>query len=454
MLDKLNYIIIGIIAAIIIFVLLLVTGVIPGLRSPVSEKCTLTVWGAFEDSGVKDAFEEISAAYKKENGACEVKYFQRDYLNYERDLVDALASGNGPDLFYIHNSWLPKHKEKISPMPQLVPGKEKNFKYMTPYDYKNKIFVDVAAQDFIDDEKIYAIPLYVDTLAVFWNKDIFNKKGVPKPPQTWEEFVEIIPKLTETDEKDNITRSAVSMGMWSDNITPKGNINRATDILAALMLQGGTEITNKENKSATFVRTVSVGGGEEISPGKQALQFYTDFANPLKKVYTWNKDMHYSLNAFSEGSVAMTINYAYNTSTIKKEASRLNFSVAPFPQPRGIAVPINYPSYWGITVASASKQQTQAWDFLMFFSREENTKKYLEASHHPTAMKDLFLWQKAIDPDLSVFIDQALSAKSWYQPNNLAVDQIFGEMIQSVVEGKDIDKVLSIAAEQVNLLFK
>jgi len=444
MLDKLNYIIIGVIAAIIIFVLLLVTGVIPGLRSPDSQKYTLTVWGNFDN---KDAFDKIISDYKKVNRNCVIKYIQKDYLEYEGDLVSALASGQGPDIFYIHNSWLPKHKKKIAPMPQLIEGKEKDFNYYIPYDYQNKIFVDVAAQDFIDDEKIYAIPLYVDTLAIFWNKDIFNKDGIPKPPQTWEEFIELVPKMTKLDEKENIVQSAVAMGGTSDNI------NRATDILSALMLQGGTEIVDVKRKKVVFQNSVRVGN-KDISPGEQALQFYTDFSNPLKKVYTWNKDMHYSIDAFYEGKTAMMINYAYNISTIKQKASRLDFSVAPFPQPENIAVPITYPSYWGVTVAAATERQKEAWDFLMFMSQAENMKEYLKITKHPTARRDLITWQKAVNPELIVFLEQALTAKSWYQPDNLAVDQIFDDMLKLAIEGKEIDKIIKAAVDRLNLLIK
>ena len=40
--------------------------------------------------------------------------------SYENDLRDALAAGNGPDVFLIHNSWLTKHQDKLSPAPDSV----------------------------------------------------------------------------------------------------------------------------------------------------------------------------------------------------------------------------------------------------------------------------------------------------------------------------------------------
>lgn len=442
MLEKLHIIIIGVVSAVIIFVLLLLTGVIPGLREPVPKKHTITLWGIFDEP---DAFDEIIAFYKKSHRNCEIKYFKKDTLEYEDLLVRALASRNGPDIFYFHNTWLPKHKDLVYPMPQIVPGKERDFKYMTPYDLKTN-FVDVASQDFVEDDKIYALPLYVDSLAIFWNKSIFNKEKIPQPPQTWEEFIGVVPKLAKLNDKGDVIQAGVAMG------TAK-NVNRASDILAALMLQSGTEIIDKEHQKVIFKNRLKAGT-EEISPGARALEFYTDFANPLKKVYTWNKDMHYSIDSFYEEKVAMMINYAHNIPTIKKKAPRLDFAVASLPQPAGITVPVNYPNYWGLTVAAASEHPQEAWDFLMFLSESPNMKKYVQATGHPTAKRDLFLWQRAENPELSVFLDQALSARSWYQPDNLAVDRTFTDMIESVVEGKDLEKALNYATEQLSLYLK
>src|SRR6185369_16413812 len=102
------------------------------------------------------------------------------------------------------------------------------------------------------------------------------------------------------------------------------NINRSTDILALLMLQSGTQMTSQGNTSATFSRPVN-----NQSVGESALQYYTDFANPSKQLYTWNDSQHYSIDAFQEGKVAMMFNYSHTTDVLRAKSSRLNFAVAP-----------------------------------------------------------------------------------------------------------------------------
>ena len=106
----------------------------------------------------------------------------------------------------IHHSWLPKYSRLIQPL-------EENSDEDT-YTYKQFLdtFVDVARDDLTSNGTIWAMPLYIDTLALYYNKDIFNTAGITFPPKTWEEFVILVTKLTKFDERGNIIQSAVAMG--------------------------------------------------------------------------------------------------------------------------------------------------------------------------------------------------------------------------------------------------
>src|SRR6185503_13897351 len=106
-----------------------------------------------------------------------IKFVKKDVTNYEQDLVDAIASGNGPDIFSIHNDWLPAQKDKIAPIPSSI---------MTVKSYKDD-FVDVAFGDFVKDNQIYAIPISVDVLGLYYNEDILTSAEIAQPPTTWPE---------------------------------------------------------------------------------------------------------------------------------------------------------------------------------------------------------------------------------------------------------------------------
>jgi len=285
-------------------------------------------------------------------------------------------------------------------------------------------------------------------VALYYNKELFKRAeitdppGIPNPPKTWEDFKDDVEKLTVLDEKGNIKRAGATLG------TAK-NINRSTDILTLLMLQSGTQMTNSEHTRATFNQMV-----RNYYPGQTALQFYTDFANPAKRVYTWNPNMEYSIDAFYQGKAAMMFNYSYHIPTIRAKAPKLDFGVAPVPQIKGSGEDVNFANYWGLTVSRKSPNKPIAWDFIMFASQKENVRKYVKKTKRPSARRDLIEEQKS-DEDLGVFAAQVLSAKSWYVVDQKSVETIFAEMIESVVLRRATPReAINLAAAQVSRLMR
>jgi len=230
------------------------------------------------------------------------------------------------------------------------------------------------------------------------------------------------------------------------------NINRSTDILTLLMLQTGTKMTNDDYTQATFNQKIRLKE-QTFSPGQEALRFYTDFSNP-KRVYCWNRQMPYSIDAFYQGKTAMMINYSHHIETIRDKASYFNFGLAPVPQIKDRDFDVNYANYWGLAVSKNSDYPIAAWKFIVYLTQRENLKKYLEQAKRPAPRRDLIEWQKT-DPDLGIFANQALSAQSWHQVDNQAIEKIFADMIKSVVLGEaTIEQAINKAADQVTVLMK
>ena len=426
---------------IIILVLVFLIGSGFGCRDPYEkEEITLTFWNLWDDSGQwKDLIEE----YERDNPNIKIRYYKKNFLEYEEELLGALAAGKGPDIFVVNNSWMPRYSDKINPISQeLITDSQK---LITERKFKEQ-FVDVAYYDFVFDGKIYAVPFSVDTLALYYNKDFFNTVGIPEPPKTWEEFKDAVERLTEIDQYGNITRAGAAIG------TAK-NVNRSTDIVSLLMLQSGVQMTNSKNSAATFNQGIEISGKDYL-PGLTALRFYTDFANVSKRVYTWNPRMHYSIDSFYEGKAAMMFNYSYHIPTIKAKAAKLNFGVAPIPQISGSEVDVNYANYWANAVSSLSPYPTEAWDFILFVAQKENLEKYLTETEKPTARRDLVIKQ-IDDIYLGVFAEQALTAQSWRQVDDKRIESIFADMIESVVLGQvTAEEAIELAATHVNRLME
>ena len=399
-------------------------------RKPVSlKKVELEFWGVFDDS---DVFQTLIADFNETYSNIKINYYKKNSQTYEKDLLEAMATGRGPDIFMIHHTWANRYQDKIWGVPSGL---------LTLKEFQDS-FVDVVVNDFLIDNYITALPLSVDTLALYYNKDIFNTNGIPQPPQTWEEFLTTVEKITIQDDRGNIERAGAALGT-------SRNINRSTDILSLLMIQSGAQMINEQTNKAAFNQIVNLNG-QSFNPGERALEFYTDFANPLKSVYTWNTRVDYSIDAFYKGEVAMMFNYSYNLPTVRAKSPYLNFDIAPMPQIKSSEKDVNYANYWGMTVSHNTEDINEAWQFIVWLTQKENAQKYLELTKKPTARRDLIFSQKD-DTDLGVFAQQSLTAYSWPQVDNLSIETVLADMIESVVLGQaTINEAINKAVNDIN----
>ena len=155
--SKNQLIVIGAVAAVAVFFILVFTGVIPGLQEDPRKKyppVELAFWGVFDDPSV---YNDVFNLYRKRFPNVTINYYLKNAETYEKDLVNALAAGKGPDVFMIHGSWLPKHYEKLASVTE---------QQLPIADFRN-FFPQVVEQDFAPDGKIYALPLSIDTMALF-----------------------------------------------------------------------------------------------------------------------------------------------------------------------------------------------------------------------------------------------------------------------------------------------
>jgi multiple sugar transport system substrate-binding protein len=407
-LTKPQLIFLGVIGLIIVIFGLVFTCVLPGRSSCKTTgpkiKAELQFWGPlYAREAYGKAIDSFSAAYP------DIKVNYRSFATveeYDSVLLDSLAAGTGPDIFMIPSSGLPKNINKIQPIPQT------NLNVATLRQY----FPETVERDFVSQNTIYALPIAIDTLALYYNRDIFSQNGIAGPPATWEDFKNDVLKLTKFDKAGKITQAAAAIGSAK-------NIDRYFDILATLMLQTGTKMTSPDSSSATFYS----------QEGTNALDFYTQFANQTGKFYTWNDSLPNYLDAFSGGTVAMIFDYSSALSAIKTKSPFLNFALAPMPHTTN---QFTYPSYWGYVVSRQSKYPSVAWDFILgLTTKPENVKAYSKVTKEPPAITSL-IGDYATDPEMSVFANQTLTARSWPQAEPKFFRQVFGDMIESVLAGQ------------------
>ena len=115
-----------------------------------------------------DDFTEQLQAFQSANP--NVKVNIKKFVNldeYQNQIVNEIAEGDGPDVFMAHNSWVAPNYKKLLPMPLDLPV------VVTPEQFRQGFF-QAAQDDLIIDEKIYGMPLSIDNLAVYYNKAYFK----------------------------------------------------------------------------------------------------------------------------------------------------------------------------------------------------------------------------------------------------------------------------------------
>ena len=396
-----------------------------------NQEVVLRYWRPFGDSQQMDS---LIADYQSLHPNVRIEYAKKNIETYEDDLLNALASANGPDIFAINNSWLPKYLDKV------VPAPEEAISYR---DYKDA-FVDVVVNDFTRDQTIYGVALSVDSLALYYNKDLLGTAGIATPPKTWEDLASDVQALTRQDRLGYFTRSGASLGL---NL----NVNRGVDILYLMMLQQGVIPWSSDGITPTFAQGLSTSEGFS-NPAENALDFYTSFANPNSPNYSWNSSGDYSIDAFANGRAAFLYSYAYTRQTLLQKSPNLNFDVAPVPQPDLEKPTVNFANYFGEVVNKQSPNSAWAWDFLKFISSKDSLDKFYAQTKLPSSRKDLISLQIQ-DPDIGVFAHANLTAKSFYKPDQNKLDSIISSMIDSVtLRGQSVSDALNQAESQAATL--
>ena len=433
----------------------------------------LVIWAVIDD---RDAYAPLIEAYQDAHPHVSITYKRFRLEEYEDMLLNALAEDRGPDIFFIHNTWVGKYLSKIEPMPAytemvytIVEGGYTNRKETLVLQNEKSItlkelrdnYPDVVGKDVIRrintapvterpflEEKIMGLPMSVDTLALFVNKDMLNLAGIPTIPKSWDTFQATINRLVSVNTDGEILQAGAAMGTTE-------NVERATDLISILMMQNGTQMASDEGYPTFALMPEALSAVRDELPAVQALRFYTDFADETKSIYSWNEEMPNSLDAFVEGRLAYFFGYSYHIPLIKSRAPKLNLSIARLPQIEGNPE-VNFANYWLWTVSKKSTETETAWNFINYLAKEENEKQYLDRAARPPAHRSLIA-DYLDDEDLGVFASQILTSDSWYRGYDPeTTDAAFVSLIKDIklAEEKDWQKVLQTAQQKVDQTLK
>jgi ABC-type glycerol-3-phosphate transport system substrate-binding protein len=435
--SNLQIIVIAIFLVALVAGVLIFAGIIPvGSSTPAGATGDVVLWGTASRALVLPALDELNRADK----TYRIIYVEKDPATFDNDLTQALASGIGPDLFFMSDDLILRHTDKA---------------FITPYTtLPQKTFSDTYISEaglYLNASGVVAYPFTVDPMVMYYNKDLLEGAGVVKPPAYWDEFGSLASKVTELGQSKNVVKSAVAFGTYS-------NVNYAKDILSAILIQRGNPIVSRDLPTGTagafsLRSRLSDALGAQTVPAVDVLSFYTDFSNSVKNVYSWNPALPNSLDAFIAGDLGVYFGYASELLKIQEKNPNLNFDVAPMPQTRGSSIKATFGRMNAIAISKASKNLSTAFTAAVQMSGADFSGKVAAALNLPPVRRDL-LSAKPVSPYyLSTFYDSALISRAWLDPSAQATDQIFRRMTEDVTSGRlPANESVQKANDQLNLL--
>jgi multiple sugar transport system substrate-binding protein len=309
--------------------------------------------------------QKIVDAFRAKNPNITVKVTAADWETYWPKLQTSLAGGNAPDVFLMDGPLYPDYQTRDQLL-DLTP-------LIARDGFDTSQLADLAVKDFMGaDGHLYGLPRDLNTIALFYNKTMFDAANIAYPDASWDwaKLVEVATKLTKT-----------SGGMTSQ----WGFFTETSDmenLWSSLVWQAGGDILSPDKKTVVI-------DSAEAAAGIQFLQdlIYKDKVMP--------QPVAGGSDAFENGQAAMEANGSWLVPT--HEAAGIDFGVAPLPAgPAGQATSVN-PS--GVVVYKGTKSPDAAWEFVKCYTGPEMQAKIADLKASMPVNKQVLAEQYATSFD-------------------------------------------------------
>jgi len=380
-----------------------------------AEDVKLTLWSL--DKDIQPAPNLVKEFNDQHNGIT-IEYRLIQFDDVVTEAMRAYATGQAPDIIAVDN---PEHALFSSRGAFLdLTDMIKNSKVIKPENYFPGPLKSVEW-----DGKYFGVPKATNTIALYYNKDMFKAKGLDpnKPPQTWDELVEDARKLTD----------------------PAKNVY-------------GMAFSAKANEEGTFqfLPWAQMGGGsyEHINAdgAVKALEVWkTIIDEKLASPDTLTRGQWDSTGTFNSGNAAMVISGPWELDRMMKEA-KFDWGVTLLPVPKEGAERSSAMGDFNWAVFSTTKHPAEAFKALEYFASQDD-KMFKNFGQLP-ARSDISIpetGEPLKDAALKVFLEQLKYAKPrGPHPQWPKISKAIQDAIQAALTGQMSPKdALDQAADKI-----
>jgi arabinogalactan oligomer/maltooligosaccharide transport system substrate-binding protein len=388
----------------ILSLLLMVSGCGSNEESSSSQKSvTITFWNTM-DKPESELMPEIVSEFESENPSIKVSIKEISFYKAREKFEQSVKAGVAPDMLRTDRFWLHDFVKA-----DLIQSIEKN-ELAEEYDD----LLPIAKQVIEINKKLWAIPMSVDCLALFYNKQHFKDSGIT-PPKDFEEFSRAAAKLTDT-----------RTGRYGFFIHPNGWY------FQPILFSFGGRYFTPEGK-------VAINSDQSI----KALEYLLHLKNRLKAVPPVSlraNTYKMMVNSFKSGQVSMIFNGPWaireiiSGNAFKSDVSNLGIVGIPG-GPLGSFPPIGCQT---LTISKTSKYKKEALKFAKFLCSKSVQTRLSKKNYGLPARKSIFSDPEIKkDPFLKTFVWELQSSQKMdIQAKRGKVYASIGEKIKKVLNGE------------------
>ena len=371
---------------------------------------SVTIWGTLPPDNIEKILVEIKESDESFKG---VSYRYVPAENFDQTFLNALADQNPPDVILVSHEKMVEHRNRFQPI---------SYDNYPIRDFRSQ-YID-GAEIFALKDGIYAFPVMVDPLMMFWNRDLLSDKGLLNAPKTWEDLVnKYTPALTVRDFNRNIESSAVALGEY-------GNIKNAFPIISMLLLQSDSALVKEEdNNQYQVVLDNAVSGGSGIF-GK-TLEFYTGFSSVNNSLYSWNRSFSLDRDRFLSEDLAIYFGMGSEGKDLEMKNPNLSFDIAEVPQSLNGGNKRTYGNFYGFFVPKTAKNKNGAFLVMQLLSNDINAKKIADGYGMAPVSRNL-VSAGSNDVYGRIIYQSVPNTRGWLNPDRDRLNDIMNEEIIDV----------------------
>lgn len=291
------------------------------------------------------------------------------------------------------------------------------------------------------DTPVYGLPWATGCQILFYRKDLLEEAGYKKPPETWDEFVEIAKKLT---------KKGVRYGAWTHAGRQGDYITQ--DFFPILWANGG-ELWDPDRWQ--------VKGILDSPQNIRALQFYVDWnlkhgIVPPESANWGNEEV---FNAIAQDRAAMgqfwaTFGAFLEDPKQSKVVGKMGYSIVPgFRDKSGRIRRAAMYGCQGTAITTFSKHKKEAWQYIQWLLSKETQKALLDdpTSAFVCCRKDLVEYTKSRNPRNKAVLDSTPFVHDfWNNPEySKMLNVIQRELNEAFIGRKKPEDALRTAADEI-----